>query len=70
MTLELQSIDRTYLNRYVPSPRTGGGFDYFVRELLEEIKCEESVLDPSVIRAIPAEPTAESRTELVDACAL
>lgn len=38
-------------------------------ELLVGIEREESVLDTSVIRAIPAENTAESIGELVDACA-
>lgn len=38
-------------------------------ELLEGIEREESVLDLSVIRAIPAENTVESLGELVDACA-
>jgi hypothetical protein len=38
-------------------------------ELLERIEAEESVLDLSVIRAIPAESTVESLSELVIACA-
>ncbi len=37
-------------------------------ELLTGIEREESVLDLSVIRAIPAENTVESLAELVDAC--
>jgi hypothetical protein len=38
-------------------------------ELLAGIEREESVLDLSVIRAIPAEDTVESIAELVEACA-
>lgn len=38
-------------------------------ELLTGIEREESVLDVSVIRAIPAENTVESLGELVEACA-
>jgi hypothetical protein len=38
-------------------------------ELLAGIEREESVLDLSVIRAIPAENTVESIAELVEACA-
>ena len=38
-------------------------------ELLDGIEREESVLDVSVIRAIPAENTVESLGELVEACA-
>ena len=38
-------------------------------ELIEGIEREESVLDVSVIRAIPAENTVESLGELVEACA-
>jgi len=38
-------------------------------ELIEGIEREESVLDVSVIRAIPAENTVGSIGELVDACA-
>lgn len=38
-------------------------------ELLAGIEAEEEVLDLSVIRAIPAEPTADSLGELVRACA-
>lgn len=38
-------------------------------ELLEGIEAEESVLDMSVIRAIPAENTVASLAELVTACA-
>jgi len=34
VTLELESIDRMYLNGYVPSLQTGGGFAWFVREQL------------------------------------
>jgi len=36
---------------------------------LAGIEREESVLDLSVIRAIPAENTVESIAELVEACA-
>lgn len=38
-------------------------------ELLEGVEREESILDLSVIRAIPAENTVESLAELVAACA-
>jgi len=34
VTLELEGIDRMYLNGYVPSLQTGAGFAYFVREQL------------------------------------
>jgi hypothetical protein len=31
VTFELEAIDRMYLNAYVPSLQTGGGFVYFVK---------------------------------------
>jgi hypothetical protein len=31
VTFELEAIDRMYLNAYVPSLQTGGGFVYFLR---------------------------------------
>lgn len=34
VTLELEGIDRMYLNGYVPSLQTGAGFAYFVKEQL------------------------------------
>ena len=35
VTFELEGIDRMYLNAYVPSLQTGGGFAYFVKHQLE-----------------------------------
>jgi len=35
VVLELEGIDRMYLNGYVPSLQTGGGFAYFLRTQLE-----------------------------------
>lgn len=32
VTLELEGIDRLYLNSYVPSLQTEGGFVHFVRQ--------------------------------------
>src|SRR5712691_4088533 len=34
VTFELEAIDRLYLNAYVPSLQTGGGFVYFVKTQL------------------------------------
>ena len=34
VTFELEAIDRMYLNAYVPSLQTGGGFVYFVKTQL------------------------------------
>lgn len=34
VTFELEAIDRLYLNAYVPSPQTGGGFVCFVKSQL------------------------------------
>jgi hypothetical protein len=34
VTFELEAIDRVYLNAYVPSLQTGGGFVYFVKNQL------------------------------------
>ena len=34
VTFELEAIDRMYLNAYVPSLQTGGGFAYFVKTQL------------------------------------
>ena len=31
VTFELEAIDRMYLNGYVPSLQTGGGFVYFMK---------------------------------------
>src|SRR2546427_1346042 len=35
VTFELEAIDRMYLNAYVPSLQTGGGFVYFLKTQLE-----------------------------------
>ena len=35
VTLELEGIDRMYLNGYVPSLQTGAGFAYFLRSQLD-----------------------------------
>ena len=35
VTFELEAIDRMYLNAYVPSLQTGGGFVYFVKTQLQ-----------------------------------
>ncbi len=35
VVLELEGIDRMYLNAYVPTLQTGGGFAHFVREQLQ-----------------------------------
>ena len=35
VTLELEGIDRMYLNGYVPSLQTGAGFAYFLRNQLD-----------------------------------
>ena len=34
VTFELEAIDRMYLNAYVPSLQTGGGFVFFVKTQL------------------------------------
>jgi hypothetical protein len=34
VTFELEAIDRMYLNAYVPSLQTGGGFVYFIKSQL------------------------------------
>ena len=34
VTFELGSLDRLYLNAYVPSLQTGGGFAFFVKNQL------------------------------------
>ena len=34
VTFELEAIDRMYLNAYVPSLQTGGGFAFFVKNQL------------------------------------
>jgi hypothetical protein len=34
VTFELEAIDRMYLNAYVPSLQTGGGFAYFLKTQL------------------------------------
>ena len=34
VTFELEAIDRMYLNAYIPSLQTGGGFVYFVKTQL------------------------------------
>ena len=34
VTFELEAIDRMYLNAYVPSLQTGGGFVYFLKTQL------------------------------------
>ena len=34
VTFELEAIDRMYLNAYVPSLQTGGGFAYFLKHQL------------------------------------
>jgi len=46
VTFELEAIDRMYLNAYVPSLQTGGGFVYF-------LKTQLGVRIPSTVMAAP-----------------
>src|SRR5512134_2186626 len=46
VTFELEAIDRMYLNAYVPSLQTGGGFAYF-------LKTELGVRVPSTVMIAP-----------------
>lgn len=46
VTLELEGIDRMYLNGYVPSLQTGAGFAYFVKEHLGYPIASTAVIAP------------------------
>jgi hypothetical protein len=47
VTFELEAIDRMYLNAYVPSLQTGGGFAYF-------LKTQLGVRVPSTVMIAPS----------------
>jgi hypothetical protein len=70
VTFELEAIDRMYLNAYVPSLQTGGGFVYFVKSQLgarvpstrmnrphESAVVRQNLMAPDSTRAQPCEPS-------------
>ena len=57
VTLEVESIDRMYLNGYVPGLQTEGGFVHFIRKHLGYSIASMAVVSPlskAVVRAIEA----------------
>ena len=54
VTFQLQAIDRMYLNAYVPSLQTGGGFVYFVKTQLGARMPSTMVLAPMSERFVEA----------------
>jgi hypothetical protein len=54
VTFELEAIDRMYLNGYVPSLQTGGGFVYFVKNQLKAIVPSTTVVAPMSERFVQA----------------
>jgi len=54
VTFELEAIDRMYLNAYVPSLQTGGGFVYFVKTQLGATVPSTTVVAPMSERFVEA----------------
>jgi hypothetical protein len=54
VTLELEAIDRMYLNAYVPSLQTGAGFVYFVKNQLGAVVPSTTVVAPMSQRFVDA----------------
>jgi hypothetical protein len=54
VTFELEAIDRMYLNAYVPSLQTGGGFVYFTKTQLGAIVPSTTVVAPMSERFVDA----------------
>jgi len=54
VTFQLQAIDPMYLNAYVPSLQTGGGFVYFVKTQLGARMPSTMVLAPMSERFVDA----------------
>jgi hypothetical protein len=54
VTFELEAIDRMYLNAYVPTLQTGGGFVYFVKSQLGAIVPSTHVVAPVSERFVAA----------------
>ena len=54
VTFELESIDRMYLNAYIPSLQTGGGFVYFVKSQLQAVVPSTTVVAPMSERFVAA----------------
>src|SRR3954453_4485256 len=54
VTFELEAIDRMYLNAYVPSLQTGGGFVYFVKTQLGAVVPSTMVVAPMSERFVAA----------------
>ena len=54
VTFELEAIDRMYLNAYVPSLQTGGGFVYFVKTQLGATVPSTTVVAPMSERFVKA----------------
>jgi hypothetical protein len=54
VTFELEAIDRMYLNAYVPSLQTGGGFVYFVKTQLGATVPSTTVVAPMSERFVQA----------------
>ena len=54
VTFELEAIDRMYLNAYVPSLQTGGGFVYFVKTQLRAVVPSTMMVAPMSERFVAA----------------
>src|SRR5713101_290389 len=54
VTFELEAIDRMYLNAYVPSPQTGGGFVYFIKTQLGARVPSTMMVAPMSLRFVAA----------------
>jgi len=54
VTFELEAIDRMYLNAYVPSLQTGGGFVYFVKTQLGAVVPSTMMVAPMSERFVAA----------------
>jgi len=54
VTFELEAIDRLYLNAYVPSLQTGGGFVYFVKTQLGARVPSTTMVAPMSLRFVAA----------------
>ena len=65
VTFELEAIDRMYLNAYVPSLQTGGGFVYFVKSQLGARVPSTMMVAPMSLRFVAA-MASFAETEGVD----
>ena len=71
VTFELEAIDRPYLNAYVPTLQTGGGFAYFLKtQLGVRVPSTVMIAARRLVHAVLARQRLDCRRQLAHGEAL